>query len=739
MPCKPHNYFLNAEYEEQDIDRKELDESIKKIRDSVKELKTQTAEDLAREAKNLTSSIVQAAETAHQELQNSVNEISQNIDELSEQLDTEVNAVNNRIYDTESRVNTKIDNIIAHNNDTEGNSELIDIRTGVDGTVYQSAGSAVREQISDLQTCTGRLSKITDIQWESGYIGNNGLASPDDDLSRKRTCFIPCRENIKITYKAETNHPNVSALTAYDIDKHVLAVNVNVGANNTEYEFTTPTGTRHIRLSTKISYQTSLDFSDPLVFYNIGKNFSDIKQLETQTLSNTSSINDIQRQLNNDLKTAFVSNDGSDDNIGNSLHPFATVNKALRSKAEQIIIAAGIYEQQIDLSNAAVANVNLLNGSSTERIIFRPADSLLTTEESLVQGYTRVHSANVSAEFASANKWIFQDGIADETTLIAENERLPVQRGYTYRCEDTKIQKCSSLTIEDAKNEIENSDTYKWFFDSSSNTLYFSRPQTVTSEHPLRASFGQKLFLNASKNISLNITGIETKYMMFNISDTSNSIITDCKASNVFGEGAFIYSRCIGAKFNRCEAARCFYGSNGDGFNAHSNNLGDKHSKQTTVTIFECWSHDNNDDGYSDHERSETTIIGGLYEYNGKAGITPSYGSHCNCYDVYSRHNNNGFFYIGEATEAEGGKYGQLYCNGCVAENNTAGGETQSGFIISNAGNSAVLVNCKSIGNKYGYYANLATNGMVLIDCGSKDNTFHKFGKITNKNTTIVE
>lgn len=64
--------------------------------------------------------------------------------------DTQMNDNTKQYVDSSvNNVNSRIDNIIAHNNDTEGNSELVDIRTGVDSTVYASAGAAVREQISD--------------------------------------------------------------------------------------------------------------------------------------------------------------------------------------------------------------------------------------------------------------------------------------------------------------------------------------------------------------------------------------------------------------------------------------------------------------------------------------------------------------------------------------------------------------------------------------------------------------
>ena len=49
----------------------------------------------------------------------------------------------------------RIDNIVANANATEGNSEMIDIRTGVNGKVYTSAGKAVREQLININDYVG--------------------------------------------------------------------------------------------------------------------------------------------------------------------------------------------------------------------------------------------------------------------------------------------------------------------------------------------------------------------------------------------------------------------------------------------------------------------------------------------------------------------------------------------------------------------------------------------------------
>lgn len=51
-----------------------------------------------------------------------------------------------------TKVNARIDNLIANNNNTEGNSELVDIRVDANGNVHGSAGEAVRAQVRELKS-----------------------------------------------------------------------------------------------------------------------------------------------------------------------------------------------------------------------------------------------------------------------------------------------------------------------------------------------------------------------------------------------------------------------------------------------------------------------------------------------------------------------------------------------------------------------------------------------------------
>jgi len=420
---------------------------------------------------------------------------------------------------------------------------------------------------------------------------------------------------------------------------------------------------------------------------------------------------------------AYVSTNGSDDNVGSKAMPFASVTQALQSGANYILVEPGIYHENINFTDAQ-GKITLLNNGTYNLCKFLPDDEskyILSKTETKVDGYNNVYKA--SSTVTLTQYYLFQNGVNDLSTEILDSERLPQQRGMKYRCENTKLQKCSMTQLSTALHEIETctDNVYKFFQDPETLDVYFCRPQEVSETNYLAFPGTTTLFNGLSKNVSLEVIGIECMYMSFNVSFADRCKIVDCKAGYNQASGAFIYNRQVGTEFIRCEAIRCINNSNGDGFNGHSINAGDIYSKQTTVSLIDCWSHDNYDDGYSDHERSEITIQGGLYEWNGKGGIVPSYGSHCTCYNVYSRNNFAGFYYVGDVDEAEGGIYGQMSCFYCHAENNNRGG-AKTGFGITGNGNRMELIGCTSIGNNTGY--SCGTNNVVrMIDCKALNNS----------------
>ena len=455
-------------------------------------------------------------------------------------------------------------------------------------------------------------------------------------------------------------------------------------------------------------------------------------------LENADKVN----RLENDIAVVSATT-GSDNNLGTFNSPFLTIEKALKTGYHRVALMSGTYFETIDFNNIVGNEIELLPARKQDKVFIYAPDSILATSETQESGYTKVYKFSCDKTFVANNNSIFQDNVADATTEITDAERHPLQRGKQYRCDDTKIKRCSSATLSDALSEIENASDYRFYVDSDNDLIYFSRPQAVNSTNPICGAFGTQLFSNRDRTKTIKLTGIDFKYVNVDLVGTSNCVITDCSSSNVFGSAAFGCSECLNVKFVRCEASRAFYGGTGDGFNGDCelNYAGYNFQKQLTVELVDCWAHDNNDDGFSTHARAENIVRGGLFEYNGKAGITPSYGTHCSCYDVYSRKNYSGFACVGAATAQEGGKYSQLICYNCVAEDNTRGDAYSQGygFYTNGAGNKLILIDCKSIGNRIGYFADTNTS-IELIDSRALNNTQYDVygnGTKTIKNTLI--
>ena len=546
------------------------------------------------------------------------------------------------------------------------------------------------EKTTEIREFVGENKFTTTIAENGKFVNVNG----DDGIAADActTEFIPIKygQHIKLD---KIYVSSARSVCVYKQDKTFHSKIIS-GSSVTSYEFDVPAGAWFVRATGAVNIAPTIKYENVLQDFKI----QDIAHVATTGNDTT-----------------------GDGTVGN---PFATVNHALGTGASCVLLASGIYNEVIDLAMSDKHNISIANETANGIVTFIPASAVLTDTESSVSGYTKVHSASVSQTFNSNMVWIFQDGIADESTEISTAERHPLQRGYQYRCEDTVIIKCSASNLSDALTEIENYDGYKWFYNSG--TLYFSRPSTVNSTNPICADTGNNVLFKDNRNhkrqYSLNISGIKTKYMGFNVDYLDSVVVADCKSLNSAYYGAFTFDLSVNSTFIRCEAARCARSTTGDGFNGHGVNTGEIFSKETTTTLIDCWSHDINDDGYSDHERCEMTIIGGLFEYCGKAGVTPSYGSHCTAYNVMSRKNYNGFFVVGNPESGEGGIGTQLLCFGCVAMNNTQTGSQMGNGFIAEQQNKMILSNCKAIGNRYGY--NLTGNSVAeMYDCTAKDNT----------------
>lgn len=352
----------------------------------------------------------------------------------------------------------------------------------------------------------------------------------------------------------------------------------------------------------------------------------------------------------------------------------------------------------------------------------------------LVAGTTNVYQTPLSSFSAADHFQLFQHEVFDESTLIPDNERHPLQRGKTYRCDSTKITRVTSL------DAVKTSEGYTFFYDTDAQMLYVKiKEGTTLATNPVYIPGGSGISGNDG-SVAFEMVNIECWYGSISLRFCHGGRAIDCAAKYALGGGAWSWDAAIGVELIRCEAARAFSGSStGDGFNAHSITTDQALAKHTVATMIDCWSHDNNDDGYSDHERCETTIIGGLFEYNVKAGLTPAYGCHDTIYNAYCRKQvNSGIALVGSATAAEGGRGSQIFVIGCICENN-ANNYYVSGDKSGKDENFGKFVNCISLnGSKYGYLCG-ANARIELNNCTDSGSPTAKSGNIVVNNAALVE
>ena len=351
----------------------------------------------------------------------------------------------------------------------------------------------------------------------------------------------------------------------------------------------------------------------------------------------------------------------------------------------------------------------------------------------LVAGTTNVYQTPLSSFSTVARFQLFQHEVFDESTLIPDNERHPLQRGKTYRCDSTKITRVTSL------DAVKTSEGYTFFYDTDAQMLYVKiKEGTTLAANPVYIPGGSGIFGNDG-SVAFEMVNIECWYGSILLRSCHGGRAIDCAAKYALDDGAWSWDAAIGVELIRCEAARAFSGSQtGSGFNANSTTTDPALAKHTAATMIDCWGHDNNDNGYSDHERCETTIIGGLFEYNVRGGITTAYGGHDTIYNAYCRkQTDNGIALVRSAKAEEGGRGSQIFAIGCICENNKVNYYV-SGDKSGTDENFGKFVNCVSLNAHYGYFC--GTNARIeLNNCTDSGSSTAKSGNVIVNNAALVE
>lgn len=351
----------------------------------------------------------------------------------------------------------------------------------------------------------------------------------------------------------------------------------------------------------------------------------------------------------------------------------------------------------------------------------------------LVAGTTNVYQTPLSSFSTVARFQLFQHEVFDESTLIPDNERHPLQRGKTYRCDSTKITRVTSL------DAVKTSEGYTFFYDTDAQMLYVKiKEGTTLAANPVYIPGGSGIFGNDG-SVAFEMVNIECWYGSILLRSCHGGRAIDCAAKYALGDGAWSWDAAIGVELIRCEAARALSSSTtGNGFNANSTTTDPALAKHTVATMIDCWGHDNNDNGYSDHERCETTIIGGLFEYNVRGGITTAYGGHDTIYNAYCRKQvDNGIALVRSAKAEEGGRGSQIFAIGCICENNKVNYYV-SGDKSGTDENFGKFVNCVSLNAHYGYFC--GTNARIeLNNCTDSGSSTAKSGNVIVNNAALVE
>ena len=155
--------------------------------------------------------------------------------ELNNKVDKSyIETINSQLDNNTKQLSGRIDTIIANNNTTDGNSELVDIRVGNDGTKYNSAGECVRNidkkvsTFAELKETNSSSNLYNEATTQKGSINMSGVFASDTNSSYKVNDFLKLTSGNIYAFSYEHDslgryQLSFNRFVAYNLDKSFLA------------------------------------------------------------------------------------------------------------------------------------------------------------------------------------------------------------------------------------------------------------------------------------------------------------------------------------------------------------------------------------------------------------------------------------------------------------------------------------------------------------------------------------
>lgn len=207
------------------------------------------------------------------------------------------------ISSLDSELKARIDNIIAHNNDTEGNTELVDIRLGSDNTTYASAGEAVRTQFNNLKNGDLNANTLIGSKLSNGLIAS--ITEGDNNIQ------VPCVKGSIVVQTGEDTDADNRVRT--DFIKVFTGETIRlIDYSNNKYRLFLYNATDKVYIQCTEYLTTSYTFNDDY-FVKVVVAYSDDSVIADENIYNIRDLvkipNEFSRFSNKLLKSEILNNE----------------------------------------------------------------------------------------------------------------------------------------------------------------------------------------------------------------------------------------------------------------------------------------------------------------------------------------------------------------------------------------------------------------------------------------------